>query len=494
MTYVLGKVDPTRGPNYKLAKEFGFQLLENCKEVVGTAPLYKDVTFPTAPKTTITAKGDIIYEETNRKGVSRLEKYVAEMAAGSTAQPNVNLDKVHESISNLYKLVKSQPQVNKQHMAAIKSLYGEVVKNMGKKTKMPPSTGPTGAQGRSPARARRPSNQFLRPVNVSEPTPVPEDATPLLHLKRKVGNDWQYSSKLTSLYLDILKEIATSGTTFEHKNALLTGVGKASIGVEIVKGLLSGGAKVVITTSRYSRETVEYYQSIYQECGSRGSSLTVVPFNGGSKQDIDALVEYIYSTDPNNGLDMDLDFVLPFAAIPENGREIDGLDDKSELAHRVMLTNLLRLLGAIKTKKASRRFITRPTQVILPLSPNHGLFGNDGLYSESKISLETLFNRWNSESWGQYLCIAGAVIGWTYVFLSNVAGSSSTFANNICLTAVELVLCQLQTLSQPVSKSSDAEPSARRRWPSTSWVLCILSCSMSHRPSLFGQTYVPLNL
>ena len=91
--------------------------------------------------------------------------------------------------------------------------------------------------------------------------------------------------------------------------------------------------------------------------------------------------------------------------------EIDGLDDKSELAHRIMLVNLLRLLGAVKTKKASRNFVTRPTQVILPLSPNHGLFGNDGLYSESKISLETLFNRWNSESWGEYLCLAGAVIG-----------------------------------------------------------------------------------
>ena len=42
MTYVLAKVDADKGPTYKLAKEFGLQLLENCKEVVGTAPLYKD--------------------------------------------------------------------------------------------------------------------------------------------------------------------------------------------------------------------------------------------------------------------------------------------------------------------------------------------------------------------------------------------------------------------------------------------------------------------
>jgi fatty acid synthase subunit alpha len=200
--------------------------------------------------------------------------------------------------------------------------------------------------------------------------------------------------------LDILNEIATSGTTFKDKNALLTGVGKGSIGVEIVKGLLSGGAHVVITTSRYSHKTVEYYQGIFQMHGSRGSTLTVVPFNQGSKQDVDAPVDYIYST-----LNLDLDYVLPFAAIPKNGCKINGLDNKLELTHRVMLVDLLRLLGAVKQKKASHNFVTCPTQVVLPLSPNHGL------YSESKISLETLFTQWSSESWGKYLGLAGAVIG-----------------------------------------------------------------------------------
>jgi len=76
-----------------------------------------------------------------------------------------------------------------------------------------------------------------------------------------------------------------------------------------------------------------------------------------------------------------------------------------------MLMNLLRILGAVKAKKANRYFVTRPTRVTPPLSPNHGLFDNDGLYSKSKISLETLFNRWSSERLGEYLCLAGAVIG-----------------------------------------------------------------------------------
>jgi len=351
------------------------------------------VTFPTAPRTEVTAKGDIVYTEVMRENVRKLEAYVEEMASGDTIS-TVNIQKVQEDVLKLWTVVKSQPGISQDQKNRIKALYEGVVRSLRK-----------GPDSRQRPRSRRSSSQFLRP-QVSVVTTVSSDKVPLLHLKRKVGSNWEYSSNLTGVYLDILHEIATSGTTFKDKNALLTGVGKGSIGVEILKGLLSGGAHVVITTSRYSRASVEYYQSIYQSFGARGSALTVVPFNQGSKQDVEALIDYIYAT-----LGMDLDYILPFAAVPENGREIDGLDDKSELAHRIMLVNLLRILGAVKTKKASRQFITRPTQVILPLSPNHGLFGNDGLYSESKISLETLFNRWNSESWGEYLCLAGAVIG-----------------------------------------------------------------------------------
>ncbi|KAJ6512975.1 fatty acid synthase [Mycena sanguinolenta] len=398
MQYNIDHCDPSKGDNYKLAKQFGQQLIHNTREVLGQPPVYKDVTFPTAPHTEVTAKGDIVYSEVVRENVRKLEAYVEEMASGDTVSGAVNINKVQEDVLKLWTVVKSQPGISQEQKNRIKALYEGVVRSLRK--------GPE-PRARAGSRQRRPSSQFLRP-HLPAATSVSEDKVPLLHLKRKVGANWEYSSNLTGVYLDILHEIATSGTTFKDKNALLTGVGKGSIGVEIVKGLLSGGAHVVITTSRYSRSTVEYYQSIFQTFGSGGSALTVVPFNQGSKQDVEALVDYIYAN-----LGLDLDYIIPFAGVPENGREIDGLDDKSELAHRIMLVNLLRILGAVKTKKASRHFVTRPTQVILPLSPNHGLFGNDGLYSESKISLETLFQRWSSESWGEYLCLAGAVIGWT---------------------------------------------------------------------------------
>jgi fatty acid synthase subunit alpha, fungi type len=353
------------------------------------------VTFPTAPRTVVTEKGEIVYSEVVRENVRKLEAYVEEMASGDTVSGSINIQKVQEDVLRLWTVVKSQPEISEEQKNRIKALYEGVVRSLRKGPEPAPRV----------SRSRRSSSQFLRP-QISNVASVSDDKIPLLHLKRKVGAIWEYSSNLTGVYLDILHEIATSGTTFQDKNALLTGVGKGSIGVEILKGLLSGGAHVVVTTSRYNRSTVEFYQSIYQAVGSRGSALTVVPFNQGSKQDVEALVDYIYAT-----LGMDLDYILPFAAVPENGREIDGLDDKSELAHRIMLVNLFRILGAVKNKKAIRHFVTRPTQVILPLSPNHGLFGNDGLYSESKISLETLFQRWSSESWGEYLCMAGAVIG-----------------------------------------------------------------------------------
>ncbi|VDC05507.1 unnamed protein product, partial [Peniophora sp. CBMAI 1063] len=343
-------------------------------------------TFPTAPKTEVTAKGEIIYSEVVHENVRKLEAYVEEMASTDNVVTDaVNMEKIQEDVLKLWNGVKTQPEISEEQKGKIKDLYDSVVRSIKNE---PAETHPHASQPRT----RHVSSQFLCP-HVSNVAPVAADKVSLLHLKRKVGTNWEYSSNLTGIYLDILHEIATFGTTFKDKNALLTGVGKGSIGVEILKGLLSGGAHVVITTSRYSRASVEYYQGIFQRFGSRGSALTVVPFNQGSKQDVEAIVDYIYGT-----LGLDLDYIPPIAAVPENGREIDGLNDKSELAHRIMLVNLLRLLGAVKIKKVSRNFVTRPTQVTLPLSPNHGLFGNDGLYSESKISLESLFIRWNSEN------------------------------------------------------------------------------------------------
>ena len=191
MTYYLGNVNVELGPTYKLAKELGDQLLENCREAVkeGEGPKYKDVTFPTAPHTEVTAKGDIVYSEINREDVRKLEHYVKEMdAGGKISTQNVNLDKVQSDVEKLYELVKSQPQISETHKTSIKSLYDEVLRSLGR---------PASIQA-PPPRTRRSSSQFLRP-EVSENATVHDDKLPFLHLKRKVGTNWQYSTKLTEI-------------------------------------------------------------------------------------------------------------------------------------------------------------------------------------------------------------------------------------------------------------------------------------------------------
>lgn len=135
--------------------------------------------------------------------------------------------------------------------------------------------------------------------------------------KKTPAGDWKYDRQLSSLFLDGLEKAAFNGVTFKDKYVLITGAGKGSIGAEVLQGLLQGGAKVVVTTSRFSKQVTDYYQSIYAKYGAKGSTLIVVPFNQGSKQDVEALIEFIYDTEKNGGLGWDLDAIIPFAAIPD---------------------------------------------------------------------------------------------------------------------------------------------------------------------------------
>ncbi|CAK7244354.1 MAG: beta subunit of fatty acid synthetase [Sporothrix thermara] len=414
MQYHIDNCPTERGETYKLAKELGAQLIENCKEVLNAAPVYKDVAMPTGPRTTVDARGNLSYEEVPRASCRKLEHYVQQMSAGGKITEYGTRAKVQTGLSRLYKLMKQQHKVSKTSQLEFKQLYGELLRSLEMNESQIIS-----------------ANGAAKKSLSSKPNGTPKakvDTIPFLHLRSQSLSGWDYSKKLTGLYLDCLREAAASGVSFQGKYALMTGAGAGSIGADILQGLISGGAHVIVTTSRYSREVTEYYQAMYARHGSRDSQLVVVPFNQGSKQDVDALVQYIY--DPKNGLGWDLDYIVPFAAISENGRQIDGIDSKSELAHRIMLTNLIRLLGSVKAEKASRGFTTRPAQVILPLSPNHGTFGSDGLYSESKLGLETLFNRWHAEDWSDYLSVCGAVIGWT-------RGTGLMSGNNIVAEGVE---------------------------------------------------------
>ncbi|KAJ2057564.1 fatty acid synthase alpha subunit Lsd1 [Coemansia sp. S146] len=262
--------------------------------------------------------------------------------------------------------------------------------------------------------------------------PDVQDVPPFIHLKKQsAGSPWSYCAELSTMYYEGLSEMCSSGLSFAGKTALVTGCGRGSIGADIVCGLLSGGAKVIATTSSYSRKTTLFFEDIYRTHGARGSELIVVPFNQGSTRDIKDLIDYIYSdSGAAKGLGWDLDYVFPFAAVSDIGSFATNLGSHSELAQRVLLTNVMRLLGSIKDTKEQLGYNTRPSLVVLPLSSNHGNFGGDGLYGECKIGLETAFNRWKSESWKNYLSIAGAVIGWT-------RGTGLMSGNNVVAQEIE---------------------------------------------------------
>ncbi|KAH6976312.1 fatty acid synthase subunit alpha reductase [Ilyonectria sp. MPI-CAGE-AT-0026] len=423
MQYHIDNCPTERGETYKLAKELGEQLILNCKDVLDAPPVFKDAAVPTSPRTTVDAKGNLSYEEVQRPNCRKLEHYVQQMADGGKISEYGGRNKAQNDLKRIYKLIREQHNISKTSRLEIKNLYEGVLRSlsMNESQIIPKENGtPTGAKkvGANGSKGKI-------------------ETIPFLHLKRKTLYGWEYSKKLTALYLDCLEEAAKDGITFQDKYVLMTGAGAGSIGAEVLQGLISGGAKVIVTTSRFSREVTEFYQAIYTKYGSYGSQVVVVPFNQGSKQDVEALIEYIY--EPKTGLGWDLDLIIPFAAISENSRQIDSIDSKSELAHRIMLTNLVRLLGCVKTQKSKRGFETRPAQVVLPLSPNHGTFGNDGLYSESKLGLETLFNRWYSEDWANYLSICGAIIGWT-------RGTSLMAGNNVVAEGIEAL--GVRTFSQ----------------------------------------------
>jgi len=192
------------------------------------------------------------------------------------------------------------------------------------------------------------------------------------------------------------------------QTALVTGASPGSIAVELVKHLLWAGARVVATTSSFDDSRLQWYRRLYQDHAGPGAELHVVPYNAASAQDTAALVAWLHGPGA-----MPPDLCAPFAA-PKDGGTLNQLGDRAEAAARAMLWHVHKLVAALGAATARRSDAATPCHVLLPLSPNHGQFGGDGLYAESKLGLETLPRRWKSEhaAWGQGVGLVGVRIGW----------------------------------------------------------------------------------
>ena len=207
---------------------------------------------------------------------------------------------------------------------------------------------------------------------------------------------------------------------YSDEVAVVTGASKGSIAASVVAQLLTGGATVIATTSKLDDERLGFYKSLYRDHARFDAALWVVPANMASYSDIDALVSWV-GNDQSENLGPQAIHVkdaqtptmlFPFAA-PRVAGDLSEAGSRSEMEMKVLLWAVERLVGGLSAIGAERDIASR-LHVVLPGSPNRGMFGGDGAYGESKSALDAVVTRWGAESsWASRVTFAHALIGWT---------------------------------------------------------------------------------
>ncbi|MDY6997920.1 MAG: DUF1729 domain-containing protein, partial [Actinomycetota bacterium] len=243
--------------------------------------------------------------------------------------------------------------------------------------------------------------------------------------------------------------------------AVVTGASKGSIAASVVAQLLDGGATVVATTSRLDDGRLEFYRNLYRDNARFGAKLWVVPANMASYNDIDALVEWV-GTEQTESLGpksihlkdaLTPTLLFPFAA-PRVGGDLSEAGSRAEMEMKVLLWAVQRLIAGLSHISADRDIAAR-LHVVLPGSPNRGMFGGDGAYGESKSALDAVVSRWKAESsWAQRVSLAHALIGWTRgtglmghndVIVDAVEEAGVTTYSTEQMAAMLLDLCDVET-------------------------------------------------
>ncbi|MFG3619100.1 fatty acid synthase subunit beta domain-containing protein [Nocardia sp. NPDC047654] len=201
--------------------------------------------------------------------------------------------------------------------------------------------------------------------------------------------------------------------------AVITGASKGSIAAAVTGRLLSGGATVVVTTSALNDERLGFYRKLYRDNARHGAALWVVPANMASYQDVDALIDWIGTeqVDSAGGAKIKIKdamtptLLLPFAA-PRVAGDLADAGARAEMEMRVLLWSVERLIGGL-SKLGADYDVDAKLHVVLPGSPNRGMFGGDGAYGESKAALDAVVAKWRAEkSWSARVTLVHALIGW----------------------------------------------------------------------------------
>ena len=207
---------------------------------------------------------------------------------------------------------------------------------------------------------------------------------------------------------------------YSNEIAVVTGASKGSIAASVIAQLLDGGASVIATTSKLDDDRLSFYKELYRNSARFGATLWVVPANMASYTDIDALVSWVGSEQSESLGPQSVHLkdaltptlLFPFAA-PRVAGDLSEAGSRSEMEMKVLLWAVQRLIGGL-SHIGSERDIASRLHVVLPGSPNRGMFGGDGAYGEAKSALDALVTRWKAEtSWSQRVSLAHALIGWT---------------------------------------------------------------------------------
>nr|WP_232004911.1 type I polyketide synthase [Mycobacterium sp. ACS1612] len=219
--------------------------------------------------------------------------------------------------------------------------------------------------------------------------------------------------------------------------AVVTGASKGSIAASVVAQLLDGGATVIATTSKLGDDRLAFYRNLYRDNARFDAKLWVVPANMASYTDIDRLVEWV-GTEQTESLGpqsihlkdaLTPTLLFPFAA-PRVAGDLSDAGSRAEMEMKVLLWAVQRLIGGLSHIGAERDIAAR-LHVVLPGSPNRGMFGGDGAYGEAKAALDAVVSRWKAESsWAQRVSLAHALIGWT-------KGTGLMGHNDVIVDAVE---------------------------------------------------------
>lgn len=208
-------------------------------------------------------------------------------------------------------------------------------------------------------------------------------------------------------------------TRFAGEVAVVTGVAPNSIAARVVTGLLKGGATVIATSHSFKPSVKSWAKKAYLENAQMGAKLWLVPANLSSYRDVDALVKWVGTVSKKvSGATTTIlkpayepSMFFPFAAPPVHGTLADS-GSLFESQSRLMLWGVERAIAGFAQIGADTD-VQHRMHVVLPGSPNRGMFGGDGAYGEVKSAFDAIVNRAHAESvWSDRVTFAHPKIGW----------------------------------------------------------------------------------